>query len=195
MKMLRLGILGSTRGTDMLALIAAINQNLLSASIELVVSNKENALILERARAHNIRAEFIDPVDLTRAAYDDLLSEALTAQKIDLVVLIGYMRILSPSFVAQWRNKIINVHPSLLPEFSGGMNKDVHQAVLNAAKKTTGCTIHYVTEDIDKGPILIQKSCMVLPTDTVETLQARVQELEGIALIEAIDSIASEFSF
>jgi phosphoribosylglycinamide formyltransferase 1 len=195
MKTLRLGILGSTRGTDMLALIDAINKNQLPASIEIVISNKEAAPILERARQHNLPAEFIDPAELTREAYDNLLSEALKAQQIDLIVLIGYMRILSPSFVAQWRNKIINVHPSLLPEFSGGMNKDVHQAVLNAAKKTTGCTIHYVTEDIDSGPILIQKRCMVLPTDTVETLQARVQELEGIALVEAIESIASEFSF
>ena len=195
MKNLRLGILGSTRGTDMLALISAIEQGRMSASIGLVISDKNTALILERARSHNIPAQFLNPAGLEREEYDYQLTEALVGHEVDLVVLIGFMRILSFPFVNYWRNKIINVHPSLLPEFAGGMNKQVHQAVLNAGKKVTGCTVHYVNEHVDNGPILVQKSCMVFPGDTVETLQARVQDLEGIALIEAIDRIATEFSF
>ncbi|MES2218693.1 MAG: phosphoribosylglycinamide formyltransferase [Pseudomonadota bacterium] len=184
---LRLAIMGSTRGTDMLPIIAAIAQRQLAASIECVISNKSAALILERARAHNIPALFIDPTDLSKPDYDQLLTDELRGRRIDLIILIGYMRILSADFTAAWPNKIINVHPSLLPEFAGGMNNDVHAAVLKAGKTETGCTVHYVTEQIDQGPILIQKRCSVLPTDTVESLKTRVQELEGQALIEAIN--------
>jgi phosphoribosylglycinamide formyltransferase 1 len=182
----RLGILGSTRGTDMQAIIDAINQKQLSASINIVLSNKKDAYILERARLHHIEAVFVDPTHLSREEYDKKLSQLLRHYEVDIVILIGYMRILSAEFVAAWRNKIINVHPSLLPAFAGGMDSNVHQAVLNAGVKETGCTVHYVTEDVDAGPIIIQKKCSVLAEDTVESLKERVQKLEGEALIEAI---------
>jgi phosphoribosylglycinamide formyltransferase-1 len=187
--MQKLGILGSTRGTDMLALLAAIHDKKISSCIEVVISNKQNAMILERARAHHLHAEFVDPTGLTREAYDKKISDILCAHDVDIIVLIGYMRILSNEFVKTWRNQIINVHPSLLPEFAGGMDQNIHQAVLDAQQNETGCTVHYVTEEVDAGPILIQKKCPVLPTDTVESLKARVQKLEGEALIEALINI------
>ncbi len=187
--MIRLGIIGSTRGTDMLALIDAMQTKKLSASIEIVISNREHAIILERAREHHITAKFIDAKAVTRADYDELLSRELRAHAVDLVVLIGYLRILSPGFVNTWRNKIINVHPSLLPAFAGGMDGDVHAAVLAAGVQETGCTVHYVTEAVDAGPILIQKKCAVLAGDTPESLKTKVQQLEGAALIAAITHI------
>jgi phosphoribosylglycinamide formyltransferase-1 len=195
MKILRLAIVGSTRGTDMLALIDAVSQQRLSATIELVISNKENAIILERARTNGLKTQFVAPADLSRDAYDQELSKLLHEHQIDLVVLIGYMRILSATFVKEWQDKIINVHPSLLPLFAGGMNNDVHAQIIKAGLKETGCTVHRVTDAVDQGPILVQKSCVVLQDDTVETLKARVQELEGVALIEAIQAIAAELTF
>jgi phosphoribosylglycinamide formyltransferase-1 len=170
----------------MLALIAAIEEKKLSASIEVVISNKGGAIILDRARAHGLTAKFVDAKAVTRAQYDEMLTHELRVYQVELVVLIGYMRILSPEFVKAWRHRIINVHPSLLPAFAGGMDGDVHAAVLAAGVKETGCTVHYVTDEVDAGPILIQKKCAVLASDTPESLKMKVQQLEGEALIEAI---------
>lgn len=185
--MLRLGILGSRRGTGMLALIEAIKNKKLPAEIVLVLSNKSDSIILQRAQQYQLKNEFINPKNLSRDEYDKKISAALKAHHVDLIVLIGYMRILSNEFIAEWRNKIINVHPSLLPAFAGGMDEGVHQAVLNAGVKETGCTVHFVTEEVDAGPIIIQKKCEVLSDDTVESLKQRVQELEGDALVKAIN--------
>ena len=192
MKMMSLGIMGSTRGTDMQAIIEAIQQKNLAASIDMVVSNKEEAYILERARQNSLKALFVDPKGMTRESYDQTISDIMRSINVDLIVLIGYMRILSDTFVKNWQNKIINVHPSLLPDFAGGMDRDVYACVLNAGVKETGCTVHLVTENVDAGPILIQKKCEVFSNDTVETLKKRVQALEGQALIEAIKNISQE---
>ncbi len=184
--MMRLGILGSTRGTNLLAIIEAIQQKKMSAQVSIVISNQAEALILERAKEQGLSAEFLDPTGMTRDAYDQCVSARLHDHEVDLVVLIGYMRILSAAFVREWENKIINVHPSLLPAFAGKMDLDVHRAVLAAGVSETGCTVHYVTAEVDAGPIIIQKKCAVLPTDTPELLKQRVQQLEGAALLEAI---------
>lgn len=192
MQMISLGILGSTRGTDMQAIIDAIQQKTLAASIKVVMSNKEDAYILERARQNNLNALFIDPKGLSRDSYDQTLSDKMRAFNVDFIVLIGYMRILSAVFVKNWENKIINVHPSLLPDFAGSMDCDVHAKVLAAKVKETGCTVHIVTENVDAGPILLQKKCDVLENDTIETLKKRVQTLEGQALIEAIHLLAGK---
>jgi phosphoribosylglycinamide formyltransferase-1 len=188
--MMRLGVLGSTRGTNMLFLINSIQEGNLPASIELVLSNKDDAVILERARAHGFKAEYLNSFNLTRSHYDSKISDLLIQNQIDLVVLIGYMRILSDEFVTQWKNKIINVHPSLLPAFAGKMDSEVHRAVLESGISETGCTVHYVIAEVDEGPIIIQKKCPVLIEDTIDSLKQRVQELEGIALVEAIQLIA-----
>jgi phosphoribosylglycinamide formyltransferase-1 len=189
---MRLAIVGSTRGTDMLALIAAITQKELAASIEVVISNKADAMILERARRHALNAVFVDPKNLSREEFDKKLSQELQVHQVDLIILIGYMRILSNQFVSDWRGKIINVHPSLLPAFAGGMDQNVHQAVIDAREKMSGCTVHFVTEEVDGGPILIQKKCAVSAQDTAATLKDRVQDLEGLALIEAVNMIAEQ---
>src|SRR3990167_10715389 len=130
--MIRLGILGSTRGTHMLAIAAAIQQKKLDASIAVVISNKRDALVLERAAACALHAKFIDPTGLTRNEYDHLVSAELHQNHVDLIALVGYMRILSEDFVLEWQDKIINVHPSLLPQFAGLMDLSVHQAVLQS---------------------------------------------------------------
>ncbi|MBA2710741.1 MAG: phosphoribosylglycinamide formyltransferase [Tatlockia sp.] len=190
--MIRLAILGSTRGTNLDALVSAICENRLTASIEIVISNKSDALILEKAARFNLKTLFVDPKNLNRDGYDLLLSEILIERKIDLVVLIGYMRILSAQFVLSWHKKIINIHPSLLPKYSGLMDLAVHRAVLDAAEKETGCTVHFVNEEVDSGPIILQKSCPVLADDNAEILKARVQQLEGKALVEAIQILFKE---
>ncbi len=190
--MIRLGILGSTRGTNLQALINAIEKKTLDASIEMVISNKESAYILNRAKTQGLSARYIPVNGLTREQYDAELSAALKASQVDLVVLIGYMRLLSADFVKTWQHRVINVHPSLLPAFAGKMDLDVHQAVLDAGHQQTGCSIHYVTEEVDAGPLLVQKTCPVLAGDTAETLKQRVQALEGEALIEAIKVIIKQ---
>ncbi|AMP89676.1 phosphoribosylglycinamide formyltransferase [Legionella pneumophila] len=190
--MIRLGILGSTRGTNMLALVDAINEGILKATIKVVISNKPDAIILERAKLLGLNTQFVNPDGLSRVDFDKKVSDILTNHQVDLIVLIGYMRILSSDFVNKWNNRVINVHPSLLPAFAGKMDMDVHQAVLDSGLMETGCTIHYVTEEVDAGPIILQKKCPILEGDTPQTLKARVQQLEGIALIDAINLIVSK---
>lgn len=187
--MIRLAVLGSTRGTLMLALIDAIQQQKLQAEIVIVISNKHDALILENAKKFGLKAVFVDPLHTSRETYDEKLTEVLKEHAIDLVVLLGFMRILSKRFVETWAGKIINMHPSLLPAFAGKMDRQVHQAVLEEGVQETGCTVHYVTEEVDGGPILLQKKCEVQENDTVEILRSRVQALEADALIEAIIKI------
>ena len=186
---MRLGVLGSTRGTDLHALVEGIQQKKIFASIPIVISNKKEAYILKRATQQGLNSVFVDPSNLSREQYDQEITYYMQKHKIDLIVLIGYMRVLSDEFIRVWRNKIINVHPSLLPDFAGGMDLDVHQAVLAAGRKETGATVHYVTENLDAGPVLVQKKCSVFPHDTAESLKQRVQTLEGIALVEAIRGI------
>lgn len=183
---MRLGILGSTRGSNLLPLFKAIIQHELNASIELVVSNKADALILDKAKTHHLRHYFLDPKGLSREAYDQQLSLLFMEQHIDLLVLIGYMRILSANFIDQWQHKIINVHPSLLPAYAGLCDLNVHQAVINAGEHYSGCSVHYVTEEVDAGEVIIQRQCPVLSNDTAQTLKNRVQKLEGQALIDAV---------
>ena len=184
--MIRLGVLGSTKGTDLLPILEAIQGGVLNASVEVVISNKKGAPLLEKAKKYNVDHFFISHKNKTREAFDKEISERLKEKEVDLVLLVGFMRILSERFVIDWYGKIINVHPSLLPKYAGGMNEDVHGQVLKAGDKETGCTVHLVTERVDEGPILVQKKCPVLAEDTVSSLKERVQKLEGKALVEVI---------
>lgn len=187
MNPIKLAILGSTRGTDLQAIIDAIESGELNASIEIVISNKKDAYILERAKNHNLPAVYVPAKkEETREEYDQKLINQLTNYPIDLILLIGYMRIVSPLFINAYRGKIINVHPSLLPKFAGGMDLNVHEEVLKAGEKETGCTIHLVNETVDGGKILLQKKCAIEPGETVGSLKAKVQKLEGEAFIEVI---------
>jgi phosphoribosylglycinamide formyltransferase 1 len=190
--MIRLGILGSTRGTNLLAIIEAIKNKKLDASIEIVISNKSGALILEKATNFGLQSIYLSSKGLSREEFDQKINELLKNNHVDLVVLIGYMRILSKEFIHNWRNKIINIHPSLLPSFAGLMDLDVHRAVLDAGEKQSGCTVHFVTEDVDSGPIILQKQCDVLAQDTPEQLKARIQKIEGALLVDAIKLISQQ---
>ena len=185
---MKLAVLGSTNGTDLVPIVTAINSGELLASVEVIISNSESSGILRKARGYGIENYFICHKNKKRGVFDFEMSQILENKKIDLVLLIGFMRILSPGFVDRWGGKIINVHPSLLPKYAGGMNNDVHESVLAAGDKETGCTIHLVTKEVDGGPILLQKSCPVFENDSVESLKERVQELEGKAFIEVINN-------
>lgn len=179
---LRLGILGSTRGTSTEALIAAAEGFALPASVEVVITDRRDAPILDRAREHGIPAYHVQ----VRRREDKGITEILRRYRVDLVICVGYMRILSGEFCTAWRERVINVHPSLLPDFAGGMDGDVHAAVLEGGRSQSGCTVHLVTEEVDGGPILLQQRCPVYPSDTANSLKARVQALEADALIEAV---------
>lgn len=183
---LKVGVLGSTRGTALQGVLDAIAAGALDAEIVIVVSDKQNAPILGRAASHGVRALFLSPAGLKREEYDQQVSDALREAGAELVLMIGYMRIVSVKFVETWRGRLLNVHPSLLPAFGGLMNRGVHEAVLEAGVSETGCTIHQVTEEVDGGPIVLQKRCPVLPGDTVEMLKERVQALEQAAFVEVL---------
>jgi phosphoribosylglycinamide formyltransferase-1 len=164
----------------------------LDAEVVVVVSNRENSYILERAENHNIPNIFVPHKGKTRDEFDREITTALLQHNADLVLLVGFMRILSTEFCRKWQDRILNVHPSLLPKYAGGMDTNVHEEVLRNGDVETGCTIHFVTEEVDSGPILIQKKCAVDGEDTVESLKIKVQQLEGMAFIEAIEMIANK---
>ena len=184
--MLHLAVLGSTKGTSLQPIIDAIASNELDAVIDIVISNKADAYIIERAKQHEINTVCIPKEGQSREEYDQELVNKLSSYPIDAVLLIGWMRILSPIFVQAHAGKIMNVHPSLLPKFAGGMDMNVHQAVLDAGEKETGCTIHLVDEGVDTGKILIQKKCSIEHNETAESLKKKVQALEGQACIELL---------
>ena len=190
--MIRLGVLGSTKGTDLQAILDAIHSGALDASVVVVVSNRNNSYILERARNYNIPNVFVPHAGRTRDEFDREITAALLQYNVDFVLLVGFMRILSAEFCRKWQDRILNVHPSLLPKYAGGVDTNVHEEVLRNGDMETGCTIHFVTEEVDSGPILIQKKCAVAREDTVESLKTKVQQLEGIAFIEAIKMIANK---
>ena len=187
--MIKLGVIGSTGGTDLQFILDAIGSGELNAVVSVVISNQKSAYILERANRHNVPAVFISHQGKEREIFDEEIDGVLKAHAVDLVLLIGFMRILSPEFCDIWRERLLNVHPSLLPKYAGGIDSNVHREVLKNGDAETGCTIHFVTDEVDGGPILIQKKCAVTAEDTVELLKTKVQALEGQALIEAIQLI------
>ena len=187
--MIKLGVIGSTNGTDLQVILDAIGSGELNAEVSVVLSNQKNAYILERAENHNVPAVFIPHKGKHREEFDAKITAVLQEHGVDLVLLIGFMRILSAEFCGRWQNRLLNVHPSLLPKYAGGMDTNIHEEVLKNGDTETGCTIHFVTDEVDGGPILIQKECNVEPHDTVETLKTKVQKLEGEAFIEAIQLI------
>ena len=193
--MIRLGVLGSTKGTDLQAILDSIQAEQLNAVVSVVLSNRKNAFILERAKNHSVPTFFISHQGKRRKEFDAEMTLVLKNHNVDLVLLIGFMRILSDDFCEEWRDRILNVHPSLLPKYSGGMDINVHEAVLKNNDKETGCTIHFVTDEVDGGPILIQKKCDVEPNDTAQSLKAKVQDLEGNAFLEAIKLLETKNIF
>jgi phosphoribosylglycinamide formyltransferase-1 len=190
---IRIAVLASGRGTNLQAIIDATESGYIPGRVIVVISDKRDAYALERARKHGIEALFLDPSSCSsRDEYDKLLGDEIERRGADLICLAGFMRILSPSFISRFRNRIMNIHPALLPSFGGvGMyGERVHKAVLDYGVKITGCTVHFVTEDVDGGPIIIQEAVPVLDDDTPETLAKRVLEHEHRIYPEAIKLFA-----
>jgi len=183
--LIKLGILASTKATDMQAIIDAIDDKELDAEISVVIANKE-CYALERAKGYGIKAVYIPSKGKEREEFDKEVAAILDKEGIQLILLIGYMRILSSWFVNKYKNKIMNIHPSLLPAFAGGMDKDVHAEVLASGVKETGCTLHFVDEGADTGPIIFQKKGRIDEEETVETLKEKVQIAEQEIILKAI---------
>lgn len=194
--MLRLAVMVSGGGTNLQALIdAADSGHIRNAQIVVVISNKKDAYALERAKKHGIKNCCISPKDFAdREAFGQALVDALDEEKVDLVVLAGYLVILPEIFIRKYRNHMINIHPSLIPSFCGigyyGLR--VHERVLARGVKVTGATVHFVDEGTDTGPIILQKAVEVRQDDTPEILQRRVmKEAEWKILPQAVDLIAN----
>ncbi len=191
--MFRIGVLASTKGTDLQAIIDEMKEGKMPG-IELacIISNKKNAYALKRAREQGYKGIWVKTKDRTREEFDQKVAQLFKKYKVDLVVLIGYMRILTSGFIEKFRNKIINVHPALIPKYCGKdfFGKGVHEAVLKSGDKETGMTIHYLDENVDTGPIILQKECPVFSDDTPETLKDRVQALEKKWYPEVIRQLA-----
>lgn len=177
--MFKVAVLASTRGTNFQSLIDAKKAGVLKDDVEIacLITNKECGAI-EKAKAANIPSHIVDAKGKTRETFDTEVMKILDSYQVDLIVLGGYMRIIGAEMVNRYKNRIINIHPSLLPKYGGGMNLDVHKAVLEAGEKETGMTIHLLNEEVDTGPIVLQKTCSVNPDDTPDTLKSRVQALE-----------------
>lgn len=179
--MFKIGVLASTKGTDLQAIIDELKAGTMPGiELAVVAGNKKDAYALERARAAGYKAVFVDPKGKTREEFDIEIAAVLKENAVDLVVLVGYMRILSTEFVRAFPRRIINVHPALMPKFSGPgyFGANVHEAVLKAGEKETGCTIHFVDEGVDTGEIIVQKKVTIAPDDTADTLKEKVQTLE-----------------
>jgi phosphoribosylglycinamide formyltransferase 1 len=200
----KVAVLASTRGTDLQAIIDESEAGLMpGVEIVRVVSNMRGCGALEKARAHGIEDVFVGPKKVdgskkTREEFDADLVEAVRGSaaggNVDLVCLIGYMRILTPVFVKAFEGQIINVHPALLPKYGGPgfFGANVHEAVLASDEEETGMTIHYVTEEVDGGPILLQKTTLIDDGDTPDDLKEKVQGLEKKWYPEAIRLIYKE---
>jgi phosphoribosylglycinamide formyltransferase 1 len=186
----RLGILLSGRGSNFLAIAKAIHERrLLGAEIAVVLSNLEDAPGLTAAHELNLPAFAIPSAGRKRAEHDAEMIARLHQHKVDLVCLAGYMRIISPVFVQAFPNRILNVHPSLLPAFPG---LDAQGQALKYGARVAGCTVHFVDEAVDHGVIILQKTVPVHDDDTEETLSARILEQEHRAYPEAISTVLSE---
>lgn len=195
--MLKIGVLASTRATDLQAVIDAINSRKINAEISVVISDKEDAYALERANNNKIKSVFIDPKVLiakiksdkekSRENFDKEVAKILDEDEVILILLIGYMRYLSPWFVSKYKNRIMNIHPSLLPKYAGGMDKNVHELVLKNKEKITGATLHFVDEGADTGPIILQKEVKIDKNETVDSLKEKVQRAEQEIIVKAVD--------
>jgi phosphoribosylglycinamide formyltransferase 1 len=186
----RLGVLGSGKGSNFVAIADACAAGKIPAQVALVVSDVESAGILERARERNITAKFIAPGKFRTKLDEDAergFILALREARVDLIVLAGFMRILKGEFLRAFENRVVNTHPSLLPSFPG---LEAWKQALEYGVKVTGCTAHFVDQGVDTGPIIGQKSVPVLPDDTAASLLARIQEAEHDLFPACLSAIA-----
>ena len=184
----RVAILISGRGSNMRALIEAAKEKDYPAEIVLVISNVADAGGLDFARKHGIETQVIEHQKFpSREIFDNAMDVALKAANVDLVALAGFMRLLSPRFTESWRGKMINIHPSLLPAYKG---LHTHKRAIEAGEKFVGCTVHFVTPELDDGPTILQAKVPVLPGDTEDALAARVLEQEHKIYPQALRLVA-----
>jgi phosphoribosylglycinamide formyltransferase-1 len=184
----RVAVLISGEGSNLQALIDAEARGALGASIAVVVSNRAAARGLERARLAGIPAEHLGAKGLDRPAYDAALARLLDSYAPDILVLAGFMRVCTPAFVDLYANRMLNIHPSLLPAYAG---LDTHRRVLEAGEQWHGATVHFVTAELDAGPAVIQYRLAVSAGDTIDTLSARVHVGEHIILPQAVQWLAT----
>jgi phosphoribosylglycinamide formyltransferase-1 len=184
----RLGVLISGRGSNLQAIADHIAAGELDATIAVVISNRADAGGLAIARDRGIPALVMPSRGIPREEYDRQVAEELKARQVDLVCLAGFMRLLSPVFIREFPMRILNIHPSLLPSFPG---LDAQEQALRHGVKITGCTVHFVNEELDAGPILLQAAVPVLPDDTVDALSARILKEEHRLYAEAIRMVLS----
>ena len=186
----RIGVLLSGRGSNFEALAGSVAAGRIpNAEIAIALSNREDARGIEKARAFGIEARVISSRGLEREAYDKLVIAALQEKRVDLVCLAGYMRLLSPQFVAAFRNRILNIHPSLLPAFPG---LEAQRQALEHGAKFSGCTVHFVDENLDAGPIVLQACVPIEDNDTPETLAERILREEHRIYTEAVRIVLEE---
>jgi len=182
---LNFAVLASGRGGNLKAIIDAVKSSRIKANLKVVISDKKDAYALEHARHANIPAFYIDPKDFQdRESFDKAIVEHLDAFNIDFVVLAGYMRLLSRYFIQRYPNKILNIHPSLLPDFKG---MHAIKDAFEAGVKVTGPTVHFVIEEMDAGPIILQEEVRIDPEDTLETLEEKIHQAEHRIYPQAID--------
>lgn len=184
----KVGVLVSGGGTNLQAIIDACERGEIKGEVAVVISDKSDAFALERARKKGIPAIHIPPKGLKREEHEKLVDEALSKHGVDLVVLAGYMRILTPWLIQKYSGRMMNVHPALLPSFGGeGMyGEHVHEAVLKHGCKISGCTVHFVSTEVDGGPIILQESVPVLENDTPTTLANRIHPVEHRLYTKAV---------
>jgi len=195
--MLKVAVLVSGGGTNLQAIIDGVkNGSITNTSIEMVISNNKNAYALTRAQENGILAKAISPKDFaTREEFNEALFGALTEKEIDLVVLAGCLVVIPEKIIRHFRNRIINIHPSLIPSFcgTGYYGLKVHEKALERGVKVTGATVHFVDEGTDTGPIIMQQPVMIQDDDTAKVLQQRVMEqAEWVIMPKAIDDIAND---
>jgi phosphoribosylglycinamide formyltransferase-1 len=184
----RLGVLISGRGSNFEAIADQIDAGTLDAEIAVVISSRPDAAGLQIARRRGLKTASLPSRGLDREVYDRLLLQELRDSNVDLVCLAGFMRLLSATFIRQFPNRILNIHPSLLPAFAG---LDAQHQALEHGVKITGCTVHFVDEELDAGPILIQAAVPVLANDDVQTLSARILREEHRIYAEALQIVLS----
>ncbi len=187
---MKIGILISGRGSNMVALVDAVNSGEIPDSeVVVVISDKADAAGLIKATERGVATVVVERNGRKRAAHDAEIISQLRTRGVELVCLAGYMRLLSPSFVQAFPDRIVNIHPSLLPAFPG---LNVHERILAAGETASGCTVHYVNEDLDAGEIILQREVPVLAGDTVDTLSTRILDEEHAAYVEAVGNIARQ---
>jgi len=187
---LRLGVLVSGRGSNLQAIMDAATAVKIDATVEVVISDRPQAQALDHARRNRVPAIYLNPKDYpNREKYDEAVVDLLRKHQVDLVILAGYMRLITSRLIGPYKNRIINIHPSILPAFSG---LHAHRQALEWGVRISGCTVHFVDESMDQGPIIIQAAVPVFDGDTEETLAVRVLEQEHRILPQAIQYFAEQ---